>query len=77
MLNGFVNSTASGDVIVICVEPWIGKSGEISRIIFTKPRSCTITASTPASTQASISSLASSSSFSNTRILKVRNPLTP
>ena len=41
--------TPSALVIVICVEQWIGKSGERARIIRQTPTSCTIAASTPAS----------------------------
>ena len=42
------NSTPAGLVTVSCVDPWIGKSGEILRISRQIPTSWTMAASTPA-----------------------------
>ena len=46
------SSTDAASVHVICVEAWIGSSGAMARTSRATPRSCTMTASTPASAQA-------------------------
>ncbi len=65
------NATPAALVTVICVEAWMGKSGESRRISRHSPTSCTITASTPAVIIARSVRSASGSSPVKTRVLNV------
>jgi hypothetical protein len=65
------NSIPAALVMVICVEAWIGKSGESRRISRQMPTSCTITASTPAAIIVRRYFSASASSFSKTSVFSV------
>eukprot|EP00982_Pelagococcus_subviridis_P007108 30453-Pelagococcus_subviridis.AAC.4 len=58
------NSAPSGDVTLICVEPWIERLGATRRTSETRPMSCTMTASTLAAATARIMDSACESSSS-------------
>ena len=65
------NATPAPLVTVICVEAWIGKSGETRRISRQMPASCTMAASTPAATIVRSVRAASASSSGKISVLKV------
>ena len=69
MLSLRANSSPSGEVIVIWVEACSRSRGASSFTILARPRSCTITASTPAASISSSCASASSSSLVNTSVL--------
>ena len=58
-------------VSVICVRGMNGRSGLIARISRTRPRSCTSTASTPASVSRTMCCSTASSSAGKTSVLSV------
>ena len=75
--NPSTKAIPSGEVIVIWVEACNSISGAISCTNLAAPKSCTMTASTPARAITSICSTAPSSSDGKTSVLKATNPFTP
>ena len=65
------SATPSSLVIDIWVEAWISRSGVIARISRASPRSCTITASTPAAASSRTVASRSASSPGKTSVFSV------
>ena len=65
-----------GSVSVICVLAWTGSVGATALTSVTSPRSCTITASTPAAAMARTNRSASGNSSLKTRVFRATNPRT-